>query len=547
MADEAKRRVSQTTEGQLVILQGLYLSSDPSLSNKDVYPLLLSQDGKLKVISDVESFPSDLLSGNSLAVSASKTIIDGCESITDWSAQDQAGSLTTSTTHTHGTKSLSFAKSGTTGTTGYIDKTITAVDLDVYQTHAILHTNFYISDTSDIVKVFLRIGTDSSNYFQYDHLVADMATGWNDSDHIMTRPTSQTGDGANLASITYIAFGIELSNNTDTLSGILIDNITVKRMLEVLSFAGVAIPPATRRVVITDRNSNNRADVEADGAQYALYIMSNSLASESTLESIKDTDGIKKITDALPAGTSVIGAIRAKGNTAKDGTGTEYFLLVDADGKLSIRPLTSSDVVTAVQATAANLKATVTQAEKDRTIDILKIRGTAPTVVGKLDILSADGDQATIGAIADAIVAAGATGSISAKLRRATQGLEDLKTAIVLAAGTNIIGYVKDAGVSYTPVHNNDEQTTAQTDTTLWDPTEGNKFVITDIVVSVDTAMTVHIEDGTTKIYEWHFAANGGCVMNLKTSYVSTAANNNLTYTSSAAGKVSIAVDGYEE
>jgi hypothetical protein len=47
-----------------------------------------------------------------------------------------------------------------------------------------------------------------------------------------------------------------------------------------------------------------------------------------------------------------------------------------------------------------------------------------------------------LGLMSDAIVAAGATGSVSAKLRRVTQGLEDLKTLIVLAAGSAIIGKV---------------------------------------------------------------------------------------------------------
>jgi len=47
-----------------------------------------------------------------------------------------------------------------------------------------------------------------------------------------------------------------------------------------------------------------------------------------------------------------------------------------------------------------------------------------------------------IGAIDIAIVAAGAAGSVSAKLRRVTQGLEDLKTTIVLAASTAVIGWV---------------------------------------------------------------------------------------------------------
>jgi len=50
----------------------------------------------------------------------------------------------------------------------------------------------------------------------------------------------------------------------------------------------------------------------------------------------------------------------------------------------------------------------------------------------------ADGSNVTEGAIADAAVTAGASGSISAKLRSISR---DLIANIVLAAGTNIIGY----------------------------------------------------------------------------------------------------------
>lgn len=60
--------------------------------------------------------------------------------------------------------------------------------------------------------------------------------------------------------------------------------------------------------------------------------------------------------------------------------------------------------------------------------------------IGNVDIVTVPSDP--FGANSDAAVAAGATGSIQAKLRRATQGLEDLKTLIVLAAGTNLIGDV---------------------------------------------------------------------------------------------------------
>jgi len=59
---------------------------------------------------------------------------------------------------------------------------------------------------------------------------------------------------------------------------------------------------------------------------------------------------------------------------------------------------------------------------------------------------------------ADVVVAAGATGSISAKLRRLTQGVEDLKTLIVLAAGSAILGKV---GIDQTTPGTTDSVTVA--------------------------------------------------------------------------------------
>lgn len=67
---------------------------------------------------------------------------------------------------------------------------------------------------------------------------------------------------------------------------------------------------------------------------------------------------------------------------------------------------------------------------------------------GKIDIKVEDGDNETLGKIADVLVAAGAAGTISAKLRRLTQGLEDLKSLVVLAQGDNLIGKVQIEGIS---------------------------------------------------------------------------------------------------
>lgn len=59
--------------------------------------------------------------------------------------------------------------------------------------------------------------------------------------------------------------------------------------------------------------------------------------------------------------------------------------------------------------------------------------------VSTIDALMADGGQVSIGAIADAAVTAGATGSLSAKLRSISR---DIVANIVLAAGSAIIGKV---------------------------------------------------------------------------------------------------------
>jgi len=99
---------------------------------------------------------------------------------------------------------------------------------------------------------------------------------------------------------------------------------------------------------------------------------------------------------------------------------------------------------------------------------------------------------------------------------------------------------------AYVKVKRTGFYTTQQSDTTLWTPAGSKKFVITDIIVSVDTAMRVYLNDDATKIYEWHFAANGGCVINLQTPDESAIADNVLSITMDAPGKCSIKVLGYE-
>jgi len=77
--------------------------------------------------------------------------------------------------------------------------------------------------------------------------------------------------------------------------------------------------------------------------------------------------------------------------------------------------------------------------------DALRSHSVATEDINSDDILD------VLGATDDAIVAAGAVGSISAKLRRVTQTLTDLLTGIILAAGTAVIGRVLPLATVETP------------------------------------------------------------------------------------------------
>lgn len=116
-----------------------------------------------------------------------------------------------------------------------------------------------------------------------------------------------------------------------------------------------------------------------------------------------------------------------------------------------------------------------------------------------------------------------------------------------LPTGTNIIGAVKRDIVNYTKfvkyvaVSNTNE-------TTLWDPSAGKKFVVTDIIASFTSASTATIKDAGSPIgtiMNLSFAANGGMSSNLQTPIESQTADSHLTvHISAATGYFTIM--GYE-
>jgi hypothetical protein len=87
-------------------------------------------------------------------------------------------------------------------------------------------------------------------------------------------------------------------------------------------------------------------------------------------------------------------------------------------------------VVVVAGSDATDVRTLLTDTDGTLKADITKIAGTAPTTAGKFDVKSADGDLPSIGAIADAAVVAGASGSLSAKIRRVSADLATLLSSI---------------------------------------------------------------------------------------------------------------------
>jgi len=135
---------------------------------------------------------------------------------------------------------------------------------------------------------------------------------------------------------------------------------------------------------------------------------------------------------------------------------------------------------------------------------------------------------------------------IASPIPAGTNNIGDVDIASALPAGTNIIGAAKRDIVNYTKVCKYVALANTN-ETTIWDPTAGKKFVITDIFVSATAAGTCTLKDGTTgtTFLIASLAANGGFVSNLQTPIQSATADNNLTGTASAATQY-ITVCGYE-
>lgn len=94
-----------------------------------------------------------------------KIVLDSCDVITGWTAGGNASGLARDTTVYYEEPSSIRFNLDASGSQGYIEKTITKVDLTEYEGVGVIFLAVRLPSATAITSIGARIGSDSSNYF----------------------------------------------------------------------------------------------------------------------------------------------------------------------------------------------------------------------------------------------------------------------------------------------------------------------------------------------------------------------------------------------
>lgn len=151
----------------------------------------------------------------------SHLILDDCNATTDWNASTDAIAAATETDNIkEGTAALKLGKSGTTEASFYYEKTLSGT-IDGSNATSI-QIFVYIGTSADFAKLEttgclnVRLGNDSSNYYDIDYDAADLNVGWNRLS-ISFDDMSETGT-VDKSILDYLRLTFTLQNITDTIT-----------------------------------------------------------------------------------------------------------------------------------------------------------------------------------------------------------------------------------------------------------------------------------------------------------------------------------------
>lgn len=186
-------------------------------------------DETLGSLTDIETNTGE--SAASLAVieanlSSIGVFIQDCNTAADFAAVSDAQNLANDTEHVTGTASTEWDKTGGSNVISGVDDTLAAaVDLSVFSSGDYITACFFLPSLTDVVKVHIQVGTDNSNFTEWEWLVADLTTGWNLLYATLADYASLTGTGMQQGVVTYVQAAVEFGLAADTLNDMKVDHI----------------------------------------------------------------------------------------------------------------------------------------------------------------------------------------------------------------------------------------------------------------------------------------------------------------------------------
>ena len=189
--------------------------------------------------------------------------VDSIDAIASWAASTDASGIAQETDNvpSHAiTTSLSIAKTGTATSEASYGKTLGAtVDASVLAGDAL--ALFYVRHTTwtNVTNVFVRLGTDASNYVEFGFDPADFSTTLWTQVTIQLHEGSQTGTGLDLANIDYAAFGFTTTASGNTVSDVFFNAVEIHSVSTSDVSITSDVSASTVRVSKIGSNSNQTA------------------------------------------------------------------------------------------------------------------------------------------------------------------------------------------------------------------------------------------------------------------------------------------------
>lgn len=271
--------------------------------------------------------------------------VEALDAIASWAASTDASAIAQETDNVpshDGTTSLSIAKTGTATTEASYSKTLGAtVDASILSGDATV--SFYVrhGNYTTVEQVFVRIGTDSSNYVEYGFDPAEFSTTLWTNVVVPLHEGLQTGTGLDLANIDYVAFGVTMTASGNTIADVFFNALELHSVsgIELAISSDVSASP----VRVSKMGSVSNQNVATGAGSVTSGVQRTTLASDdpavAALETLDNTVAVLGTATYAEATTSgnVVGAVRNDDKATLADTDNEIApLQVDNEGALYV-------------------------------------------------------------------------------------------------------------------------------------------------------------------------------------------------------------------